>query len=92
MSSARCARYLRTLLFFLSIVPFVVITATMPPGRTFVNSYFVERPEMMLGRMEYDTGRYGSDAGYTVCVNDREDFDLYGALQQAISHFLPVHP
>ena len=57
-----------------------------------VNSYFVEHPEMMLGRMEYDTGRYGSDAGYTVCVNDREDFDLYGALQQAVSRLLVQMP
>ena len=46
-----------------------------------VNSYFVEHPEMMLGRMEYDSGRYGSDSSYTVCVNDEEDFDLYGALR-----------
>ena len=49
-----------------------------------VNSYFVEHPEMMLGHMEYDTGRYGSDSSYTVCVNDDKDFDLYGALQQAL--------
>lgn len=49
-----------------------------------VNSYFVEHPEMMLGRMEYDTGRYGSDSNYTVCVNDDKDFDLYGALRQAL--------
>ena len=50
------------------------------------NSYFVEHPEMMLGRMEYDTGRYGSDSNYTVCVNDREDFDLYRELQQALGN------
>ncbi|MDE6433058.1 MAG: helicase [Lachnospiraceae bacterium] len=50
-----------------------------------VNSYFVEHPEMMLGHMEYDTGRYGSDSSYTVCVNEEEDFDLYGAVQQAVS-------
>ena len=49
-----------------------------------VNSYFVEHPEMMLGRMEYDTGRYGSDSSYTVCVNDEADFDLQGALRQAL--------
>ncbi|MCM1233827.1 MAG: N-6 DNA methylase [Ruminococcus flavefaciens] len=51
-----------------------------------VNSYFVEHPEMMLGHMEYDTGRYGSDSGYTVCVNDEEGFDLYGALRQAVGN------
>ena len=49
-----------------------------------VNSYFVEHPEMMLGHMEYDTGRYGSDSNYTVCVNDEADFDLQGALRQAL--------
>lgn len=41
---------------------------------------------MMLGRMEYDTGRYGSDSNYTVCVNGREDFDLYRELQQALGN------
>lgn len=49
-----------------------------------VNSYFVEHSEMMLGRMEYDTGRYGSDSDYTVCVNEVKNFDLYGALRQAL--------
>lgn len=49
-----------------------------------VNSYFVEHPEMMLGRMEYDIGRYGSGSNYTVCVNDEADFDLQGALRQAL--------
>lgn len=51
-----------------------------------VNSYFVEHPEMMLGHMEYDTGRYGSASNYTVCVNDDKDFDLYGALRQALGN------
>ena len=49
-----------------------------------VNSYFVEHPEMMLGHMEYDTGRYGSGSNYTVCVNDEADFDLQGALRQVL--------
>ena len=49
-----------------------------------VNSYFVEHPEMMLGHMEYDTGRYGSGSNYTVCVNDDTAFDLQGALRQAL--------
>ena len=51
-----------------------------------VNSYFVEHPEMMLGHMKYDTGRYGSDSNYTVCVNDDRDFDLYEALRQALGN------
>ena len=49
-----------------------------------VNSYFVEHPHMMLGHMEYDTGRFGSDSNYTVCVNDDKDFNLYEALQMAV--------
>lgn len=51
-----------------------------------VNSYFAEHPEMMLGNMEYDSGRYGSDSNYTVCVIDEEGFDLYGALRQALGN------
>jgi N12 class adenine-specific DNA methylase len=49
-----------------------------------VNSYFVEHPEMMLGHMEYDTGMFGQDSRYTVCVNDDENFNLYEALNNAI--------
>ena len=48
-----------------------------------VNSYFAEHPEMVLGHMEYDTGRYGSDSHSTICVNDEENFNLYEALQRA---------
>lgn len=50
-----------------------------------VNSYFAEHPEMVLGRMEYDTGTYGPDSRYTACVNREEDFNLYEALSRAIS-------
>ena len=51
-----------------------------------VNSYFAEHPEMMLGRMEYDSGRFGGDSNYTVCVNDDENFNLYGAINNAIGN------
>lgn len=51
-----------------------------------VNSYFVEHPEMMLGRMELDDRIYGKDSKYTVCVNDDENFDMYAALNQAIQN------
>lgn len=51
-----------------------------------VNAYFAEHPEMVLGRMEYDTGAYGPNSRYTVCVNDDEGFSLYGALGRAISN------
>ena len=51
-----------------------------------VNSYFAEHPEMMLGAMEYDTRIYGQDSRYTVCVNDDENFNMYEALNKAISN------
>ena len=34
-----------------------------------VNSYFVEHPEMMLGRMEYDSRMFGNESKYTSCIN-----------------------
>lgn len=49
-----------------------------------VNFYFAEHPEMMLGRMEYDTRIYGQDSRYTVCVNDDENFNMYEALNKAV--------
>ena len=49
-----------------------------------VNSYFASHPEMILGRMEYDDGPYGPESKYATCVNDDPNFDLYGALSQAI--------
>ena len=51
-----------------------------------VNSYFIEHPEMILGRMEYDTRMFGKDSRYTVCVNDDPDFDIYSALSGAIKN------
>ena len=41
-----------------------------------VNSYFVEHPDMMLGTMEYDTGRFGDKSRYTICVNHKENFNI----------------
>lgn len=51
-----------------------------------VNSYFAEHPEMMLGTMKYDKGRFGENSNYTVCVNDNNDFNLYEALNNAIAN------
>lgn len=51
-----------------------------------VNSYFAEHPEMMLGKMEYDTGRYGEKSRYTVCVNDDENFNMYESLSSALKN------
>lgn len=49
-----------------------------------VNSYFAEHPDMMLGKMEYDTGRFGDNSNYTVCVN-REPFKIYESVSEALS-------
>ncbi len=49
-----------------------------------VNSYFAEHPDMMLGKMEYDTGRYGDSSNYTVCVN-RESFNIYESISDALA-------
>ena len=51
-----------------------------------VNSYFAEHPEMILGHMQYDTRIYGEDSRYTVCLNDDENFNMYEALNNAISN------
>lgn len=51
-----------------------------------VNSYFVEHPEMMLGKMEYDSRMFGNESKYTSCVNHDENFDLKSALSQAVSN------
>ncbi len=51
-----------------------------------INSYFAEHPEMMLGTMKYDKGRFGENSSYTVCVNDDADFNLYEALNNAIAN------
>ena len=51
-----------------------------------INSYFAEHPEMMLGKMEYDTGRYGENSRYTVCVNDDKDFNMYESLSSALKN------
>lgn len=49
-----------------------------------VNSYFVEHPEMMIGRMEYDSRMFGNESKYTSCINHEENFDLKSALSQAV--------
>ena len=51
-----------------------------------VNSYFAEHPEMVLGKMKYDTGRYGVGSRYTVCVNNDEDFNMYESLSAVLKN------
>lgn len=49
-----------------------------------VNSYFAEHPDMMLGKMEYDSRMFGNGSKYTSCVNHDENFDLRTALEEAV--------
>lgn len=51
-----------------------------------VNSYFAEHPEMMLGKMEYEKGRFGDSSNYTVCVNQESHFNIYESVSNAISN------
>ena len=51
-----------------------------------VNSYFAEHPEMMLGRMRYEKGRFGDSSNYTACVNDDPDFNIFEAVTNAVSN------
>ena len=41
---------------------------------------------MMLGHMEYDTGRFGENSKYTRCVNNNEGFNLENAIKEAIKN------
>lgn len=50
------------------------------------NQYFAAHPEMILGKMRYETGRFGEDSRYTACVNDEEGFDLGDALKKALGN------
>ena len=61
-----------------------VFTGRTEDGIT-VNSYFVEHPEMMLGKMEYDERRFGYQSNYTSCINREEGFELGKALKEAVS-------
>lgn len=49
-----------------------------------INEYFIRNPEMMLGRMIFDTRMYGEDSKYTNLINDDENFDLEISLNNAI--------
>lgn len=49
-----------------------------------VNSYFAGHPEMMLGKMEYDSRMFGNESRYTSCINRDENFDLKEALRSVV--------
>lgn len=52
-----------------------------------VNEYFRDHPEMCLGKMQYDIGRFGPESKYTTCVPDNKDFKE--KLQEIVQRFSP---
>lgn len=53
-----------------------------------LNKYFIENPDMMLGKMVFDErrkGMFGENSTYTSLVNHNEDFDLEKELFQTIN-------
>lgn len=51
-----------------------------------LNEYFIDNPDMMLGKMEFDTKMFGENSNYTTLVNNDEDFNLEEALNKAVEN------
>lgn len=51
-----------------------------------INEYFLDNPEMLLGKMVFDQRMFGEGSRYTALVNDDEDFDLSEALDKAVQN------
>ncbi|MFV0527610.1 MAG: helicase-related protein [Lachnospiraceae bacterium] len=49
-----------------------------------VNEYYLEHPEMMLGKMVWDERFFGKKSKYTALVNEEDDFDFVERLQGAL--------
>lgn len=56
-------------------------------GGILLNNYFIENPDMMLGKMVFDErrkGMFGEDSKVTTLINDNPDFNLRLELSKAI--------
>lgn len=51
-----------------------------------VNEYFIDNPDMLLGKMVFDQRIYGEGSKYTALVNNDENFDLKEALHKAVEN------
>ncbi|MFQ9978450.1 helicase-related protein [Clostridium cadaveris] len=51
-----------------------------------INEYFLDNPEMLLGKMVFDQRMFGEGSKYTALVNDDENFDLGEALDKAVGN------
>lgn len=49
-----------------------------------VNEYYLEHPEMMLGKMVWFERFFGKESNYTALINEAEDFDLEKGILDAI--------
>mgnify|MGYP000000529180 FL=1 len=52
-----------------------------------VNEYFTDYPDLCLGKMQYDIGRFGPESKYTTCVPDSRDFKEQ--LKEIVQRFSP---
>lgn len=50
-----------------------------------VNEYFTDYPDLCLGKMQYDIGRFGPESKYTTCVPDSRDFKEH--LKEIVQRF-----
>lgn len=51
-----------------------------------INEYFLDNPEMLLGKMVFDQRMFGEGSRYTALVNNEENFDLSEALNKAVQN------
>ncbi|MBF8984793.1 DEAD/DEAH box helicase family protein, partial [Lutibacter sp. B2] len=51
-----------------------------------INEYFLDHPEMCLGKMVFDNRMFGEGSNYTTCVNKDEDFNLAHSLEMAVTN------
>ena len=51
-----------------------------------VNEYFIDNPEMLLGKMIFDQRMFGEGSKYTALVNEDENFNLEEALDKAVQN------
>ncbi|WP_374116956.1 helicase-related protein [uncultured Clostridium sp.] len=51
-----------------------------------VNEYFLDNPEMMLGKMAYDKRMFGENSKYTTLINDDPNFNLEESLSRAVEN------
>lgn len=51
-----------------------------------INEYFIDNPDMLLGKMIFDQRMFGEGSKYTSLVNEDENFDLEEALDKAVQN------